>query len=69
MVPDVDQFPGHIACSSRSKSEIVVPILDEAGAVLGVLDVDSERLEDFSQADVDGLEAIVRLLAKTLRQS
>lgn len=67
LVPDVAQFPGHIACSSFAKSEIVVPVLDRGGEVLGVLDVDSERLEDFTQTDVGGLEAIVRLLEKTLR--
>lgn len=67
LVPDVAQFPGHIACSSFAKSEIVVPVLDRGGEVLGVLDVDSECLEDFTQTDVGGLEAIVRLLEKTLR--
>ncbi len=62
LVPDVDLFPGHIACSSLSKSEIVVPGFDDAGQVVLVLDVDSDRINDFSQADVDGLEQIVRLI-------
>ena len=62
IVPDVDQFPGHIACSSASKSEIVVPFRDQAGAILGVLDVDSDRLDDFSEVDQVGLEKILTLL-------
>ena len=59
IVPNVDEFPGHIACSSASKSEIVVPMFDDAGQVFAVLDVDSERLDDFSETDRDGLERIV----------
>ena len=63
VVPDVDQFPGHIACSSASKSEIVVPgFLD--GNVFLVLDVDSDRLDDFDDEDAHGLEAIVGLVEK-----
>lgn len=62
IVPDVEQFPGHIACSSASKSEIVVPIFDSAGEVFGVLDVDSDILDDFSQADADGLAEIVKIV-------
>ncbi|WP_080059323.1 GAF domain-containing protein [Spirosoma aerolatum] len=62
LVPDVEQFPGHIACSSASKSEIVVPVFDNAGNVTMVLDVDSDRLNDFSPTDADGLEKIVRLI-------
>ncbi|QKZ11420.1 GAF domain-containing protein [Spirosoma sp. KUDC1026] len=62
LVPDVDQFPGHIACSSASKSEVVVPVFDQAGNVAMVLDVDSDRLNDFSKADVNGLEQIAALL-------
>ena len=61
LVPDVEAFPGHIACSSLSQSEVVVPIIDNAGQVLGVLDVDSDRLNDFTQDDVDGLEDVARL--------
>jgi len=59
IVPDVDAFPGHIACSSASKSEIVVPMLDGTGAVWGVLDVDSDQLDDFSEVDRDALEQLV----------
>lgn len=62
IVPDVDQFPGHIACSSASKSEIVVPVFWYNGTVAMVLDVDSDQLDDFTQADADGLEKIVKLL-------
>lgn len=66
IVPDVEKFPGHIACASASRSEIVIPILDIDGNVAGVLDVDSERLDDFSAADADGLGGIVKLIEKTL---
>lgn len=62
LVPDVKQFPGHIACSSESKSEIVVPILKN-GAVLAVLDVDSDQLNDFDHDDQAALEQLMRLAA------
>ena len=62
LVPDVEQFPGHIACSSESKSEIVVPILKD-GSVLGVLDVDSDQLNDFDHDDQAALEQLMRLAA------
>ncbi|GAB4030718.1 GAF domain-containing protein [Spirosoma gilvum] len=62
LVPDVEQFPGHIACSSASKSEIVVPVFDLAGNVTMVLDVDSDQLDDFSEADTIGLEKIAQLI-------
>jgi GAF domain-containing protein len=65
IVPDVDAFPGHIACSSASKSEIVVPVFDHDGEVLMVLDVDSDQLDDFSEEDKEGLEKMMKLLAKT----
>ena len=65
IVPDVDQFPGHIACSSASKSEIVVPVFDQTGQVAMVLDVDSDELDDFSEVDKDGLEKMMQLLQKT----
>jgi L-methionine (R)-S-oxide reductase len=61
IVPDVDAFPGHIACSSLSKSEIVVPILKDS-EVVAVLDVDSEELDQFDQTDAQYLEQIVKLL-------
>jgi GAF domain-containing protein len=63
LVPDVEQFPGHIACSSLSKSEIVVPVL-AGGKLVGVLDVDSDRLADFDSVDQSGLEQIVAAVAK-----
>lgn len=63
IVPDVDQFPGHIACSSLSKSEIVVPILNANNEVIGVLDVDSEHLNHFSEVDAVYLNKIVELIA------
>jgi L-methionine (R)-S-oxide reductase len=66
LVPDVEHFPGHIACSSASKSEVVVPVFDRTGDVAMVLDVDSDLLNDFSQADVDGLEAVGRLITRFL---
>lgn len=62
IVPDVEQFPGHIACASASRSEIVVPVFDRRGEILGVLDVDSEKLDDFSQIDADGLGRIAKLI-------
>ncbi|MBS1796035.1 MAG: GAF domain-containing protein [Acidobacteria bacterium] len=62
IVPDVDAFPGHIACSSSARSEIVVPIFDRTGEVFGVLDVDSDRPGDFSETDAAGLEKIVKII-------
>lgn len=61
VVPDVEQFPGHIACSSLSRSEIVVPWRRD-GAVVGVLDIDSEALETFDEVDQEWLEKIVAIL-------
>jgi GAF domain-containing protein len=62
IVPNVDEFPGHIACSSASRSEIVLPIFDKTGEVFGVLDVDSDRLNDFSETDAEGLRKIVEIV-------
>jgi L-methionine (R)-S-oxide reductase len=62
LVPDVEVFPGHIACSSDSKSEIVVPILKN-GAVVAVLDVDSDQLNDFDADDQAALEKLMGLAA------
>ena len=62
VVPDVEQFPGHIACSSESRSEIVVPVFGPDGTVTAVLDIDSRDLGAFSQDDVPGLERIASLL-------
>ena len=64
LVPDVEAFPGHIACSSASKSEIVVPAF-QAGEVFLVLDVDSDRLDDFDIVDQRYLEALMGMLEKT----
>lgn len=61
VVPDVDQFPGHIACSSASRSEIVVPIFKE-GEVIAVLDIDSAQLGTFDQTDRHYLEQVVEML-------
>ena len=64
LVPDVEAFPGHIACSSASKSEIVVPAFQN-GEVFLVLDVDSDLLDDFDAVDQRYLEALMGLLEKT----
>lgn len=66
IVPNVDEFPGHIVCSSASKSEIVVPVFDESGEVAMVLDVDSDELNDFSQVDAEGLQNIVKIIEDLL---
>ena len=62
IVPDVDAFPGHIACSSASRSEIVVPVFDTEGIVKAVLDIDSKELDTFDETDRIWLEKIVNLL-------
>jgi len=59
VVPDVNAFPGHIACDSASRSELVVPVA-HAGSILGVLDLDSPNLGRFTEEDARGLEAVVR---------
>ncbi|AEI47526.1 GAF domain-containing protein [Runella slithyformis] len=66
IVPDVEQFPGHIACSSASKSEIVLPVFAPDGSVAMVLDVDSDQLNDFSTADAQGLGEVVKLVERLL---
>lgn len=63
VVPNVDEFPGHIACSSDSKSEIVVPIKRD-GEVIGVLDVDSDELDSFDEVDLKYLERLMDSLSK-----
>ena len=65
VVPDVEAFPGHIACSSASKSEIVLPAF-KGGEVALVLDVDSDKLNDFDQMDATYLEGIMRIIEKFL---
>ncbi|MCG2617295.1 GAF domain-containing protein [Terrimonas sp. NA20] len=61
IVPDVEKFPGHIACSSLSRSEIVVPIIRK-GEVVGVLDVDSAELDEYDETDQQYLEQIIELI-------
>jgi GAF domain-containing protein len=63
VVPDVHEFPGHIACDPISRSEVVVPI-EKDGQLLGVLDVDSPELARFSEADGAGLEKVANFLAE-----
>lgn len=62
IVPDVEAFPGHIACSSASKSEIVLPAFDKNGEVFLVLDVDSDQLNDFSEIDAEGLSKVMKIV-------
>jgi L-methionine (R)-S-oxide reductase len=62
LVPNVHEFPGHIACDGRSNSEIVVTLKDHTGKIIGVLDVDSKDLNSFDEIDRDGLEKILTLL-------
>jgi L-methionine (R)-S-oxide reductase len=64
IVPDVEAFPGHIACSSASKSEIVLPAFDSEGEVFLVLDVDSDLLNDFTAVDAEGLEKLMRIVER-----
>ena len=64
VVPDVEQFPGHIACSSLSRSEVVVPLHDNTGAVIGVLDIDSKELATFDDVDARWLEEIARVIER-----
>ena len=65
IVSDVQKFPGHITCDARSRSEIVVPVLDARGDLIGVLDVDSEQLDTFGTDDQRGLERLVSWFATT----
>ncbi len=62
VVPDVNQFPGHIACDSRSQSEIVVPCFDAEDRIYAILDIDSDTLNAFDDVDAAGLEKIIKLL-------
>lgn len=65
LVPNVDEFPGHIACSSASKSEVVIPIRKK-DTIIGVLDVDSDKLNDFDEVDVEYLEKLCAWLGTVL---
>ena len=69
VVPDVEAFPGHIACSSLSRSEIVVPVFNEEGAVCAVLDIDSKDLACFDETDRIYLEKAVQLIPKSFFKS
>ncbi len=64
VVPDVDQFPGHIACDARARSEIVLPVSDASGKLIAVFDVDSDRVGTFDDADANGLELILSRFAR-----
>ena len=66
VVDDVHQFPGHIACSSLSQSEVVIPLFNAKGDVMAVLDVDSKQLADFSPDDVAFLESVAAIVSKSL---
>lgn len=66
LVPDVEQFPGHIACSSLSVSEIVVPVFDKSGNVLAVIDVDSDKFDLLDETDVFYLEKIAGIASGVL---
>ncbi len=62
IVADVEAFPGHIACSSSTRSEIVLPVWEKAGALIGVLDIDSDRPDAFDQADAEALAVILEMV-------
>ena len=62
VVPDVHKFPGHIACDSRSNSEIVIPVRNRDGGIIGVLDADSKELNSFDEVDARYLEEIVEMI-------
>jgi len=66
IVPNVEEFPGHIVCSSTSKSEIVLPVFARNGEVAMVLDVDSDRLNDFDETDAEGLRKIVKIIEELI---
>lgn len=66
LVPDVDAFPGHIACSSSTRSEIVVPVLGRGGRLIGVLDIDSNRPDAFTDQDRRALEGMMQDVFGTL---
>ena len=60
LIPDVDAFPGHIACASTTRSELVLPVRNGAGEVIAVFDIDSDQPDAFTEADADALEAILQ---------
>jgi GAF domain-containing protein len=61
LVPDVDAFPGHIACASSTRSELVLPVYDSNHTLLGVFDIDSDQLDAFDQDDVAGMQSVLNL--------
>lgn len=66
LVPDVHKFPGHIACDSASNSEIVVPLFDKNGEVVGVLDIDSPKFSRFDENDKSGLEKFAKIIEELI---
>lgn len=64
LVPNVEEFPGHIACNANSKSEVVVPLMHKENCI-GVLDVDSDKLNDFTRQDMEYLEEVTQLLLQS----
>jgi GAF domain-containing protein len=64
LVPDVNAFPGHIACDASARSEVVVPVLSPAGELVAVLDVDSHQPDAFTEDDVTGLEAVAERVGR-----
>lgn len=62
LVPDVDAFPGHIACASSTRSELVLPVRNGAGALIGVFDIDSDQPDIFTQDDANGLQKVLKLV-------
>lgn len=67
LVPDVNAFPGHIACDARARSEVVVPVVTPSGELVAVLDVDSHQPSAFTEEDVDGLEQVVARVGQAWR--
>lgn len=66
VVPDVEEFPGHIACSSLSRSEVVVPVKDANGTVRSVIDIDSRELSAFDDVDAQYLEQVAQVVARVI---
>lgn len=66
LVPDVEAFPGHIACASSTRSELVLPVWDGSGALIAVLDIDSDQPDAFDQQDADGMAKILRTVFSTV---
>lgn len=67
IVPDVDAFPGHIACATSTRSELVLPVRNGAGRLLGVFDLDSDRSDAFTVGDADALQAILDVTFRRVR--